>query len=164
LQFLSVFAALLGAFYALILLPAFDRAFYDCLCLNATIANAILRGFGEITTVSEVTIRSANYAVSIRRGCDAIEPAWFFCAAVLAFPGRWQKKPIGLAVGVAIILMLNLARIVSLYFIGLRWPRFFAMAHLELWPGLFILVTLALWFAWLRWAQRGDSPTTRASN
>ena len=154
LQFLAVFAVLLGGFYAVILHPAFDRAFYRCLCLNAEVANAILHGLGQLTTVNDVTIRSENYAVSIRRGCDAIEPAWFFCAAVLAFPGRWRSKPAGLAVGVAVILALNLVRIVSLYFIGLRVPRFFATAHLELWPGLFILATLALWFAWIRWSQR----------
>jgi len=156
LRFVVVFGLLLASFYAAILLPAFDRAFYQCLCVNARVANAVLQGLGQPTTVSAVTIRSEAYAVSIRRGCDAIEPAWFFCAAVLAFPGHWRRKPAGLAVGVAAILALNLVRIVSLYFIGLYVPRFFPTAHLELWPVIFILTALGLWIAWIRWSREGD--------
>ena len=156
LRFLAVFGLLLGVFYVAILLPACDHAFYRYLCVNATVANALLRGLGQATTVAEVTIRSAQHAVSIRRGCNAIEPAWFFCAAVLAFPGHWKRKPAGLVVGVASLLALNLVRIVSLYFIGLHLPQFFPAAHLEVWPVVFILVALALWIAWIRWSQKDD--------
>lgn len=162
LQFLAVFSLLLGGFYAVVLLPACDRVFYQCLCLNARAANAILQGLGQATSVSEVTIRSAQYAVAIRRGCDAIEPAWFFCAAVLAFPGRWRRKPAGLAVGVIAILALNLVRIVSLYFIGLHLRWLFPTAHLELWPAVFILAALGLWIAWIRWSREDDRPPAHA--
>jgi exosortase H (IPTLxxWG-CTERM-specific) len=163
LRFLVVFALLLGGFYAVILLPAADRAFYQCLCLNARAANAILQGMGQATSVSEVTIRSAQYAVAIRRGCDAIEPAWFFCAAVLAFPGRWRRKPAGLTVGVIAILALNLVRIVSLYFIGLHLRWLFPTAHLELWPVVFILAALGLWIAWIRWSREEVRPPNHAA-
>jgi exosortase H (IPTLxxWG-CTERM-specific) len=163
LQFLAVFGLLLGGFYAVILFPAADRAFYQCLCLNAQAANAILHGVGQATSVSEVTIRSAQYAVAIRRGCDAIEPAWFFCAAVLAFPGRWRRKPAGLAVGVVAILALNLVRIVSLYFIGLHLRWLFPTAHLELWPAVFIMAALGLWIAWIRWSRKDVRPPDHAA-
>ena len=163
LRFLAVFGLLLGVFYAAVFLPVCDRAFYRYLCVNARVANALLRGLGQSTTVAAVTIRSAQYAVSIRRGCDAIEPAWFFCAAVLAFPGHWRRKPAGLAVGIAAILALNLVRIVSLYFIGLHLPRFFPAAHLEVWPVVFIVVALALWIAWIRWSQKDGPPPAHAA-
>jgi len=163
LRFLAIFVLLLGVFYAAVYLPACDRAFYRYLCINARVANALLRGLGQPTTVADVTIRSAQYAVSIRRGCDAIEPAWFFCAAVLAFPGHWRRKPAGLAVGITAILALNLVRIVSLYFIGLHLPRFFPAAHLEVWPVIFIMVALALWIAWIRWSQKDGPPPAHAA-
>jgi exosortase H (IPTLxxWG-CTERM-specific) len=156
LRFLVVFCLLLGGFYAVILLPACDRGFYWCLCINARAANAMLQELGQPTSVAGVTVRSAQYAVAIRRGCDAIEPAWFFCAAVLAFPGRWRRKPVGLAVGIVAIFALNLVRIVSLYFIGLHLRWFFPTAHLELWPVIFILAALGLWISWIRWSRQDD--------
>ena len=149
-RFVAIFAALLGCFYGFVLVPCCDRVFYDYLTANARIANVMLRWLAQDTHVSGVTIRSAQYAISIRRGCDAVDPAWFFCAAVLAFPSRWRRKLAILPVGIALISALNLVRIVSLYFIGLHLPRFFPTAHLELWPVIFIIVVLLLWIAWIR--------------
>ena len=150
LRFVLVFGLLLGAFYALVLFPWADRLLYEYLRANAWMANVILRGLGAHTQVSDVTIRSGDFAISVRRGCDALEPAWFFSAAVLAFPVRWRCKPRGLLLGVTAILLLNLVRIVSLFFIGRHLPKFFPAAHLEFWPVAFILVALALWIVWIR--------------
>jgi exosortase H (IPTLxxWG-CTERM-specific) len=150
LRFLLTFGLLLGGFYAVILLPWADRALYEYLRANAWLSNLILHGLGQPTEVREVTIRSAAFAVSVRRGCDAIEPAWFFCAAVLAFPAPWQRRLPVLAAGTACILALNLVRIVSLFLIGVKAPRFFATAHLEVWPAVFILCATGLWLAWVR--------------
>jgi exosortase/archaeosortase family protein len=148
LRFVALFALLLGAYYALALVPAFDRALYWYLAGNAWASNALLRLAGQATRLSGVTIRSDHFAISVRRGCDAIEPAWFFCAAVLAFPGPRKRGRIML-VGVAVILTLNLARIVSLFLIGVSCPGLFPAAHLEIWPAVFILTVVALWLYWI---------------
>jgi exosortase H (IPTLxxWG-CTERM-specific) len=163
LRFVATFGLLLAGFYAAILLPVSDRAFYVLLCATARMANAVLCVLGQHTVVSDVTIRSAHFAVSIRRGCDALEPAWFFCAAVLAFPGHWKRKPAGLALGVGAIFGLNLVRIVTLYFIGLYLPAFFPTAHLEVWPLLFVLATLVLWISWVRQARENARPMDHAA-
>jgi exosortase/archaeosortase family protein len=157
LGFLGRFSLLLAAFQGVVLLPWADRAYYGCLCANARVAGAALRGCGEDVNVSGIIIRTAGYAVAIQRGCDAIEPAWFFCAAVLAFPLPWRLKWPGLLAGSAILFAVNLLRIVSLYFIGRRLPRLFPSAHLEWWPAAFILAAIALWLAWIGWA-RGRLP------
>jgi len=150
LRFLLRFALLLGAYQVLVLLPRADRMLYGYLRANAWGANAILRFLGQDTRLHEVTIRAADFAISVRRGCDALEPAWIYAAALLAFPAPWRTKPRALLLGVAAILALNLVRIVSLFFIGRNWPEFFPSAHLELWPAAFILAALGLWLAWLR--------------
>jgi exosortase H (IPTLxxWG-CTERM-specific) len=154
-RFVAVFALLLGAYYVVILFPWCNRLLYDYLLANAWVANAILQHMGQATTVTGVTIRSAQFAIAVRRGCDAIEPAWFFAAAVLAFPIRTRGKTLALVAGISLILLLNLVRIVSLYFIGLRMPAFFPTAHLEVWPAVFMVVVLLLWAAWIR---TGASP------
>lgn len=149
-RFLWRFGLLLGAYEALVLLPWADRALYAYLRVNAWGANAILRLLGQDTQLHEVTIRAADFAISVRRGCDALEPAWIYSAALLAFPAPWRTKPGALFLGVAVLLALNFARIVSLFFIGRSWPGFFPSAHLELWPVVFILVALGLWLGWIR--------------
>jgi exosortase H (IPTLxxWG-CTERM-specific) len=153
LDFLGRFALLLAAFQALVLLPGADRLYYGCLCGDARAAGAILRCCGEDVRVSGVVIRTAGYAVAVRRGCDAVEPAWFFCAAVLAFPAPWRRKLPGLLAGSTVLPVVNLVRIVSLYFIGRRLPGLFPPAHLEWWPAAFILAALTLWLAWIGWAR-----------
>jgi exosortase H (IPTLxxWG-CTERM-specific) len=150
LRFLVLFVSLLCAYYLVVLLPWCDQLFYDYLAGNAMVSNSILHLCGQDTQVSGVTIRSVRFAISVRRGCDGIEPAWFFASAILAFPGRAKGKAPMVLAGGALILSLNLARIVSLYFIGIRMPSFFPIAHLEIWPVIFILVVLLLWIAWIR--------------
>jgi exosortase H (IPTLxxWG-CTERM-specific) len=150
LRFLSLFVILLGGFYALVLVPAVDRLYFDYLRANAWLADLALRGLGQHTEVHDVTIRAAQFTVSVRRGCDAVEPAWFFCAAILAFPSPWRRKLAPLALGVPVLLALNLVRITSLFFIGSYLPSFFEPAHLELWPAVFIVLALVLWVGWIR--------------
>lgn len=162
-RFLATFGLLLAVYYALILLPWGDRALYLYLRGNAWLAGAILHGLGQDIHVSDLTIRSGAFAVSTRRGCDAFEPAWFFCAAVLAYPAAWRAKPRILLAGAAAILALNLVRIVSLYYLGRYAPGLFASAHLEIWPALFILAAVALWILWVRSVSRPPTAPRDAS-
>ena len=153
-----MFGALMGLFYILILTPFFDRMLYVYLEANAWLANGILNALGQDSQVSDITIRSTHYAITVRRGCDAIEPSWFFCAALLAFPAPFTRKLMGIVVGAVLLQTLNLVRIVSLFFIGLHSPRFFNTAHVELWPAAFILVAISLWIGWIGWTRR-PAPT-----
>ncbi len=157
------FAALMILFYGLILTPCFDHLLYSYLTVNAWAANGILNVFGQDSHVSEITIRSARFAITVRRGCDAIEPSWFFCAALLAFPASLTKKIMGILAGAALLQVLNLVRIVTLYFIGLHYPRFFGPAHVEIWPVVFILVAIALWIGWIGWTKRPASTLPHAA-
>ena len=163
LSFLVRFGLLLGGFYTLLLFPWGDRALAAYLRANAWLAHGLLQALGQQTRLDGVTIRAANYALSIRRGCDAVEPAWFFCAAVLAFPAPWRTKPAALLTGSALILALNVVRIVSLFFIGRMLPGFFAMAHLELWPAAFLLLAVALWLVWIRRSSPVRPPPPHAT-
>jgi exosortase H (IPTLxxWG-CTERM-specific) len=149
-RFLLLFAVLVGAFYAVALWPPADRALYLYLEANAKVASDLLRALAQDTHSNGLTVLSPSYAISIRRGCDGLEPAWIFGAAVLAFPARVGRKAAVLPAGIALILAANLVRIVSLYFIGSRMPALFPVAHLEVWPAVFMVLILALWIRWAR--------------
>jgi exosortase H (IPTLxxWG-CTERM-specific) len=155
-RFLGTFAVLAGVFYIVALWPPFERMFYIYLAANARIVNALLRMFAQDTHVSGLTVLSPQFAISIRRGCDGLEPAWIFCSAVIAFPASARSKLAVLPLGVGLILIVNVARILSLYFIGLKMPAFFPVAHLELWPATFMILVIAIWLCWVRSPGRAD--------
>ncbi len=142
------FALWLALFYALLTTPFFDRALYAYLEANAWLANAILRGLGQPTHVSEVTIQSPQFAMAIRRGCDAVEPTWLLCAAMISFPASLLHKVRGILAAIVLLQVLNLVRIVTLYWIGIHLSGFFNSAHLEVWPTVFIAVAIGFFIGW----------------
>ncbi len=123
------FGVLLALFYGLLATPFCERILYSYLEANAWLANAILSGLGQDTHVSEVTIQSPRFAMAIRRGCDAVEPTWLLCAAMLSFPAPWKHRILGMLAGIILLQLLNLVRIITLYWIGVHLPAFFNSAH-----------------------------------
>jgi len=161
-RFGLTFSAVTLLYYVVALLPWVDRELFPAyLRANAYISSAILNFLGQSCHVVDTTIRSPQFAITIKRGCDALEPSWLFCAAVLAYPATWSRRLLGMSIGVTVILALNLVRIVSLYFLGIHLPRFFETMHLEIWPVIFILVALLLW---IRWITTGRPNDTASSN
>jgi len=154
------FSALMALYYAVALTPQFDRLLFQCLAWNARASNAVLNLLGQGTTASDLTIHSPRFAINVRRGCDAFEPAWFFCAAILAFPAPFRRKLAGILVGCALIFATNIVRISSLYLIGAYWPRLFSPAHLEIWPIALILLAVFLWISWIGYSRKdtADGP------
>lgn len=122
--------------------------FVPYLNLNASVSAAILRGFGEDATAAGNVVSAPRYTLRIERGCDAIEPLALFCAAVIAMPGAWRGKLLGVLAAAVILPLLNLIRVISLYYVGVLWPERFETFHIEVWQPLFVLATFALWAMW----------------
>lgn len=154
LRFGLSFAILMAAYYAIAATPWFDRLIYRLLHWNALASGASLNLLGQGTRTADTVIRSGRFSVNIRRGCDAVEPVWYFTAAILSFPAPLGRKLAGIAAGAVLICFANILRIVSLFLIGAYLPRFFGVAHLEVWPALLILFASSLWIAWLVWTRR----------
>jgi exosortase/archaeosortase family protein len=107
---------------------------------------------GEKTHVIGSTITSAKYAINVLPACSAFEYIWFLCALIIAFPASLVHKARGVLIGVPALLVLNLGRVISLFYIGVHFPRFFEAAHEELWGILLIIAELLLCVAWIRCA------------
>ncbi len=152
LAFGAKFGALMLLLYGLLALPFAERMLYSYLEVNAWVSNFILNLLWQGTHVTDVTIRSPEFAIAIRRGCDAIEPTGLLCGAILAFQGSLSRKLVGMVAGTIILQLLNLVRIVSLFLIGSHMPAFFPSAHLEIWPALFIIVAIICFVGWKGWA------------
>ncbi len=153
-RFGSTFVLLLAAYYAVAVTSGFDQLLFRILHWNAIASCAILNLLGQSCSISGTFIQSATFSVNIRRGCDAVEPVWFFVAAVLSFLAPARLKVAGIVVGATLICLANIIRISSLFIIGAHFPRLFPAAHLEIWPALLIVFASILWIAWILWARK----------
>lgn len=145
----------MGLFYGFVHNPANETtAIRSYLALIARAVGGILDLFGYEATVTETVVYTPRFSLEIVRGCDAIEPTAIYLAAVLASPvGVWAKLP-GILIGTAVLLLINLIRIVSLFFVGVYYPSAFRMLHEEVWQAAFIVLAIAFWAAWVQWATR----------
>lgn len=110
---------------------------------------------------SEIRNGQAGFAVSIKSGCNGVEAALILAAAILAYPARWDRKLVGMVAGVAAIQMLNILRIISLFYLGEWSEQALTIAHLYVWPGLIILDALILFLLWMHWQGRArKAPVT----
>ena len=155
-QFCLKFCGLLALFYALSLLPICQRLLAASLTGHARLASAILDRLGENTRVTDATIWSGKYAITVLPTCSAIEFLMFFCAMVIAFPSRLPRKIYGIVIGVILLLALNQVRITSLYYVGVHFPKAFDMTHENLWSMALIMAEIALCAAWIGWAREKD--------
>lgn len=149
-----IFAVLMGLFYGLIHRPsaANDDPF---LALIASAAGAILKLLGQDIMVTNTTIQSIqspSFSMGIVRGCDALEPVAAFTAAVLASPVAFRLKLPGIVIGAGALLIINLFRIVMLFFVGLHARNLFDLIHLDIWQAVFVVLAIAFWALWVQWA------------
>ncbi len=143
-----------GMLVVLILLAGNDLAMNSIQRSLALISSAILNVLGQDTMVSGTTVQSSIFGISVVTACTGIFITGLFLIAVLALPTQWMAKMIGVGLGIGGIFLVNVVRLVSLYFIGVHWPSFLDQAHQLIWQSLLIVIAVALWLFWAgRWAH-----------
>jgi exosortase H (IPTLxxWG-CTERM-specific) len=162
LRFVLVFGVCMGVYYGVATTKYVENTVFPAyLRLNATACAGMLNWFGEKATSNGKTVVSPRFSMTIERGCDAIEPSALFVSAVLALPAVLWKRLLGMAAGTILLMVLNLVRTVSLFFIGIYFPKAFQVMHFDVWQALFIflvVVLLVLWALWANGRQRAELP------
>ena len=149
LLFLARFLALLVVFYFIVAWnPINDSVIVPVTSAIARVSGAILVALGEKVTVAGTEIRSGAFAVQIENGCNGVEAALLFGSAVLAFPAPWRRRLLGLLAGFAAIQVLNLVRVVSLFWIGAHQPALFNSSHTVIWQSAVVLASVLLFLLW----------------
>lgn len=92
--------------------------------------------------------------VSIESGCNGVEAFLVLMSAVLAYPASWTVRGAGVVVGFFAIQILNLVRIITLFYLAAWNHQVFEFAHLYLWQALIMLDVVVVWLLWMRWATR----------
>ena len=92
----------------------------------------------------------SGFSIQVMAPCNAANVTILLWAAILAFPAPWAAKGKGLAAGSLAIQVLNLVRIISLFYLGQFADRWFEFMHLYVWESLFVLFTLTIFWTWVR--------------
>jgi exosortase H (IPTLxxWG-CTERM-specific) len=131
----------------------------------AKISVAIIKVFDPNAIAYGRVLQSTSngFAVSIEAGCNGVEAALILIAAIIAFRAPMKQKLVGIAGGLLAVQILNVVRVITLFYIG-QWSfRAFEWAHLYLWQALIMLDVLVVWLLWLRWLAGGDTPRAAAA-
>jgi exosortase H (IPTLxxWG-CTERM-specific) len=148
-RFLILFLTILGISFTVIALKPVNEAFVvPYTTLIAKVSGLLLRLLGEDITINGCLLRSPRFAVTIYNGCNGLITSLIFVSGVLAFPARWPAKIVGVIGGLLAIQIINLIRILSLFYIGIYLPQFFNQSHIFIWQSLVILAGVTLWIIW----------------
>ncbi len=140
-RFAALFLAFLGI--GAVGYPVVSRRYFFLIeaanSATAHVVYTILRPFADETVVSAYVLTYGSFAVSIIEECTGIYEMIIFTAAVLAFPTRWAKKGIGIALGIPMLYAFNILRIL-------------------------VLMITSVWLAWIFWVVRRDTETVVPSD
>jgi len=148
-RFLILFLTILGVSFTVVALRQVNDAFVTpYTAIIAQVSGFVLRLFGEKTVVTGCVVSSPRFAVTIYNGCNGLITSLIFISGVLAFPAKTSAKVIGVIGGLLTIQLINLLRIVSLFYIGVFLPQHFNDAHIFVWQSLVIIAGISLWIVW----------------
>tara|TARA_B110000977_G_scaffold157941_1_gene201204 strand:+ start:293 stop:784 length:492 start_codon:yes stop_codon:yes gene_type:complete len=138
---ITPFTSLLAHLSAVLILP-FD---------NSVIA------YGKV-----LQFKDSGFAVSIEAGCNGVEATIVLIAAICAFPASWRARLIAISLGFLAIQVLNIVRIISLFYLGNWNLEYFSWIHLYLWPALIMLDVLVVFIFYLRYLSKQTQPLETA--
>jgi exosortase H (IPTLxxWG-CTERM-specific) len=126
----------------------------------ADISVRLVTLFDERVVAAGKVIRSLDngFAVSIEAGCNGVEAMIVLAAAIFAFPAPWKRKIVGFVAGTLAIQLVNIVRIISLFYIGQWNLQVFEWAHLYIWQALIMLDVLVVFLIWLRTLPARNEP------
>ena len=161
LKFLLVFIVSLSMFSFILELESVQLSFINP-HLNhvAWTCGKVLKSLGTDCDVYESSISSAQFSVQVVKGCESIYPTVMLWAALLAYPQqgsrktRWRWKIVGIIGGAVILFIMNIIRVVTMFYIGMYFPSLFDLVHIYAWQALFILLTLGVFLFWAAKAQK----------
>lgn len=151
-RFLFLGAALMAVLYAALYFP-YEAGQWPARALQTYINGlAAVVGFLLSLVDSTVTVQgdhiSGRFPLRIVLDCAALDAQALFAAAVLAYPAAWPRKLKALGIGLVAIGVLNLGRIISLYFVGIHWSTGFHVLHEEVMPLALVLFSVSLFALW----------------
>jgi len=158
-RFVTVFVVILVSLFTIeMLVPVQQHVIIPFTSMLAHLSAAMILPFdSSVAAYGKVLqFKDTGFAVSIEAGCNGVEATIVLMAAVIAYPASWRARIIAICLGFLAIQVLNLARIISLFYLGNWNMQFFEWIHLYLWPALIMLDVLIVFIVYLRYLSRNE--------
>ncbi len=165
-RFVITFLVLLVALFSLEMLnPVQEHLVVPFTTFLAKISAALIAPFDDTVLAygKVLQFRDTGFAVSIEAGCNGVEATIVLIAAVVAYPASWKARAVAIVLGFLAIQVLNIARIITLFYLGDWDIDIFSWVHLYLWPSLIMLDVLVVFIVYLRYLSREDEELSNAA-
>lgn len=119
--------------------------------LNVNVSTTLINLITPAQNASGVgrTIQADAFQLIIAPGCEGIEGIFLLVAALLAFPLNTKRKITGILLGSFLMYVLNLVRIISLYYIGRYQPSLSIVMHTYVWQVIIIFAGILFFLMWV---------------
>jgi exosortase H (IPTLxxWG-CTERM-specific) len=161
-RFIALFIALIVFLFAVELSrPAQTYFVLPWTSALTSAAAFLLQTFDSSVIASGKVIANAKsgFSVSVEAGCNGIEAVIVLLAAMLAYSAPWRHKLVGILLGALTIQLMNLVRVITLFYIGQWSLSAFEWAHLYVWQALIMLDVVVVWLVWIRMLPREQPPS-----
>ena len=165
LRFITTFLLILIALFTLEMLnPVQEHVITPFTSLLAHLSAVLILPFDNsvIAYGKVLQFKDSGFAVSIEAGCNGVEATIVLIAAICAFPASWRARLIAISLGFLAIQVLNIVRIISLFYLGNWNLEYFSWIHLYLWPALIMLDVLVVFIFYLRYLSKQTQPLETA--
>jgi exosortase H (IPTLxxWG-CTERM-specific) len=156
-RYILIFATTLIVLFTLELLQPIQAAVIIPFTTFIAQISAGLIGFFDDSVISfgkVIQSKTNGFAVSIEAGCNGVEAVIVLAAAIMGFPASWKQKLGALIFGFFAIQIMNLARIITLFYLGQWHHGVFEWFHLYIWPVLIMLDVLLVFWLWIRYLSK----------
>ena len=162
---ITFLVVLVGLFSLEMLNPVQEHLVVPFTGLLAKISAALVSPFDDtvIAYGKILQFSDTGFAVSIEAGCNGVEATIVLIAAVVAYPGSWKARCIAIGLGFLAVQVLNILRIITLFYLGDWDLDIFSWVHLYLWPSLIMLDVLVVFVLYLRYLSRKEGEMANAA-
>jgi exosortase family protein XrtF len=105
-----------------------------------------------LSEVSPVTLILENGKMILRvyEGCNGINVMIVFVAFLFAFQGLSRRGSVFILIGLMIIHLVNLLRIVLLFWVAKEYQIYFYYVHKYIFTAILYVIVLLLWWVWVK--------------
>ena len=117
----------------------------------------VILSFPANGCMAQILFDQGGY-VCIGTGCSGLELFLVFTAFIFLLGGRWKDKAWFILMGCAIVLFLNIVRIIALSVVYYHTPQYLQFNHKYTFVLIIYAAIFYLWIIWLRrFANKADS-------
>lgn len=102
-------------------------------------------------------IKAPGGGINVLNGCEGTDILFLLAAAFLAFPMPWRSRLAGLGLGLALVYLLNEARILALFYAYRSDRALFDLLHTVVAPIALIAAAAAYFHAWTYRQRRAEA-------